>query len=224
MTRCNLPEVRRPDNRKVTTKDLDDTRRGVAGGGRPSRHFPFQWSGGIFLTVKAADRSIVLIGFMGTGKSSVGRRLATNRGWPRLDTDAMIANALGMRISEIFEGLGQERFREEESAILETIDPAQPAVIITGGGAILRPENTARLHQLGTVFCLTAELPTLLERLGRRSDRPLLQTENPAATIENLLRERAPLYQEAADFTIDTTGLRHDEVAQRIEDCIARAA
>lgn len=160
---------------------------------------------------------------MGTGKSSVGRRLAASRGWPRLDTDAMIATAVGMRISDIFERLGQERFREEESAILETIAPAPPAVIITGGGAILRPENTARLHELGTVFCLTAELPTLLERLGRRSDRPLLQTDDPKATIENLLRERAPLYAAAADFTIDTTGLSHDEVAQRIEDCLAGA-
>ena len=112
---------------------------------------------------------------MGTGKSSVGRRLAASRGWPRLDTDAMIATAVGMRISDIFERLGEERFREEEIAILETIDPAEPAVIITGGGAILCPENRARLHELGTVFCLTAELGTLLERLGRRTDRPLLR-------------------------------------------------
>ncbi len=154
----------------------------------------------------------------------MGRRLATNRGWPRLDTDAMIATALGLRISEIFERLGQERFREEESKILEMIDASQPAVIITGGGAILRPQNTARLHQLGTVVCLTADTATLLERLGRRSDRPLLQTEDPKATIENLLREREPLYEEAADFTIDTTGLSHEQVAQRIEDSIARAA
>ena len=161
---------------------------------------------------------------MGTGKSSVGRRLATNRGWPRLDTDALIATALGMRISEIFERLGEERFRAEESKILETMDVSQPAVIITGGGAILRPENTARLHELGTVVCLTADTATLLERLGRRSDRPLLQTEDPQATVENLLRERAPLYAAAADFTIDTTGLSHDEVAQKIEDCLAHAS
>ncbi len=159
---------------------------------------------------------------MGTGKSSVGRRLAASRGWPRLDTDAMIAAAVGMRISDIFERLGQERFREEESAILETIGPAQPAVIITGGGAILRPENTTRLHELGTVFCLTAELPTLLERLGRRSDRPLLQTADPAATVAKLLQTRTPLYEAAADFTIDTTGLSHDEVATKIEEAIAQ--
>ncbi len=97
-----------------------------------------------------------------------------------------------------------------------------PAVIITGGGAILRPENRRRLHELGTVVCLTADLPTLLERLGRRSDRPLLQTKDPAATVERLLRERLPLYQQAADFTIDTTGLSHDQVAEAIEDSLVR--
>ena len=97
-------------------------------------------------------------------------------------------------------------------------------MIVTGGGAILRAENRARLHELGTVFCLTADLATLMERLGRRSDRPLLQTEDPRATIETLLRERAPHYAAAADFTIDTTGLSHDEVAQKIEDCLARAS
>lgn len=174
--------------------------------------------------MSVVDRSIVLIGFMGTGKSSVGRRLALSRGWPRLDTDAMIAAAVRMRISEIFERLGQERFREEESAMLAKIDATQRAVIITGGGAILRPENRVRLHVLGTVFCLTATLSTLLERLGRRSDRPLLQTEDPAATVENLLRKREPLYRETADFTIDTTGMSHDQVANAIEDCLARAA
>ena len=144
--------------------------------------------------MKTDDRSIVLIGFMGTGKSSVGRRLAASRGWPRLDTDAMIATALGMRITEIFDRLGQERFRDGgERDFGKDRCRAQPAVIVTGGGAILRPENIARLRELGTVVCLTADLATLLERLGRRSDRPLLRTEDPAATVENLLRERAPL-------------------------------
>ncbi len=174
--------------------------------------------------VSAADRSIVLIGFMGTGKSSVGRRLAQSRGWPRHDVDAMIATALGLRITEIFERLGQDRFRAEESAILAGLDPSEKAIIVTGGGAILRPENATRLHELGTVVCLSAEMPTLLERLGRRSDRPLLQTADPAATVAELLRTRAPLYEAAADLTIDTTGLSHDQVAQSIEDSIAKLA
>ncbi len=136
----------------------------------------------------------------------------------------MIATALGMRITEIFERLGQERFREEESAILEKLDASEPAIIVTGGGAILRPENIKRLHELGTVVCLTAEMATLVERLGRRSDRPLLQTADPAATVEELLRARAPLYEEAADFTIDTTRLSHEQVAEAIEEAIAKLA
>ncbi len=161
---------------------------------------------------------------MGTGKSSVGRRLAQSRGWPRRDVDAMIAAGLEMRITEIFDRLGQDRFRAEESAILMGLDPSKKAIIVTGGGAILRPENAARLHELGTVVCLTAEMSTLLERLGRRTDRPLLQTADPAATVAELLRTRAPLYEAEADFTIDTTGLSHDEVAAKIEESIARLA
>ncbi len=161
---------------------------------------------------------------MGTGKSSVGRRLAQSRGWPRRDVDAMIAAALGLRITEIFERLGQERFRTEESAILAGLDPAEKVIIVTGGGAILRPENATRLHELGTVICLSANMSTLLGRLGRRSDRPLLQTADPAATIAELLRTRAPLYEAAADITIDTTGLSHDQVAQSIEESIAKLA
>lgn len=136
----------------------------------------------------------------------------------------MIATALEMRITEIFDRLGQDRFRAEESAILMGLDPSEKAIIVTGGGAVLRPENAARLHELGTVVCLTAEMSTLLERLGRRTDRPLLQTANPAATVAELLRRRAPLYEAEADFTIDTTGLSHDEVAAKIEESIARIA
>ena len=158
---------------------------------------------------------------MGTGKSSVGRRLAEATGWPRYDTDAMIATALGMRITDIFARLGQERFRAEESAILEKLDADEQAIIVTGGGAILRPENVPRLKALGTVVCLTADLATLVERLGRRSHRPLLQTENPVETVEKLLEEREPLYRSAADITVDTTALSHDEVARSIQKSLA---
>jgi shikimate kinase len=171
--------------------------------------------------VRAANRSIVLIGFMGTGKSSVGRRLADATGWPRYDTDSMIATTLGMRITEIFDILGEERFREEEAAILQKLDENRRAIIVTGGGAILRPENVARLRALGTIVCLTANHATLLERLGRRPERPLLRTENPAATLEKLLQEREPLYAAAADLSVDTSALTHDEVADFIRKSLA---
>lgn len=160
---------------------------------------------------------------MGTGKSSVGRRLAHVTGWPRFDTDQMIATALGMSITRIFARLGEEEFREQESRALEKLDSLQPSIIVTGGGVVLRPRNVARLHELGTVVCLTANLSTLEKRLSRRSHRPLLQTENRTETIQTLLRERQPLYEQAADITIDTTSLTHDQVAQSIKESLALA-
>src|SRR4030095_1151111 len=107
---------------------------------------------------------------MGTGKSAVGRLRALQEGWPRFDTDEMIATALKMPVSEIFTRLGVERFREEESAVLEKLEVVEPSIIATGGGAVMRPENVALLRELGRIVCLTADPPTLLERLGRRSN------------------------------------------------------
>jgi len=158
---------------------------------------------------------------MGTGKSSVGRRLAHVTGWPRFDTDQMIATALGMSITKIFAKLGEEDFREEETIVLNELDPDKLSIIVTGGGVVLRPKNVARLHELGIVVCLTADLPTLLKRLARRSHRPLLEAEDRSATVKSLLRERQPLYEKAADLTIDTSSLSHDQVAQSIQDSLA---
>ena len=138
--------------------------------------------------MQAAARSIVLIGFMGTGKSSVGRRLGLHLGWPCHDTDEMIAASFGMAIERIFAELGEESFRNAESAVLRELQPLQPSIIVTGGGAVLRPENLRRLQELGTVVCLTADLATLGDRLEREPGRPLLRGENPAQTIEGLLR------------------------------------
>ena len=165
--------------------------------------------------------NIVLIGFMGTGKSSVGRRLAHITGWPRFDTDQMIATSLGMSITKIFARRGQEEFRNEESAILEKLDASRPSIIVTGGGVVLRSQNIARLRELGTVVCLTADFTTLMERLGRRPKRPVLKTENRVETIQTLLREREPLYQQAADLTVDTSSLSHEEVARSIQKSLS---
>ncbi|MGH8094893.1 MAG: shikimate kinase [Chthoniobacterales bacterium] len=171
--------------------------------------------------MKPAHRSIVLIGFMGAGKSSVGRRLAQTQSWPFFETDAMITGAVGMPIMEIFARLGEERFREEESAVLQNLDPRHRSIIVTGGGAVLRPRNVVRLRELGTVVCLTADLATLRQRLAQRADRPLLQTENRAERIETLLRAREPFYKEAADFTFDTSLLSDEEVAESIRQTLA---
>ena len=162
--------------------------------------------------------SIVLIGFMGCGKSSVGRLLARELGWPRFDTDELVAAELGMPITAIFAKLGEKSFREAESSALEKMEGAQPAVIVTGGGIVLRSENVRRLRELGKVFWLTADLDVLQQRLSRRKNRPLLQTPDPAATIGTLLARRETFYKEAADFTIDTSGLDQQQVAQAIRD------
>ncbi len=170
------------------------------------------------------NRSIVLIGFMGTGKSSVGRLLATDYGWPRYDTDELIADSFELSVPEIFEEYGEERFRDEESALLARLEGGEPSIVVTGGGIVLRPENVARLRELGTVVCLTADLATLQERLQRRKNRPLLQSGDLSETVPRLLQEREPFYEEAADFSVDTSALTHKQVAQSIRDLLALAA
>jgi shikimate kinase len=173
--------------------------------------------------MKGRRHSIVLIGFMGTGKSSVARRLAEMLGWPVVDTDAMIEETLGRSISEIFEQLGEERFREEEAAVLEKLDPERASIIVTGGGAVLRPRNVRRLRELGRVVCLTAKPSILCDRLRHGTNRPLLAKGDLATQIKSLLQERASFYQGAADLTLDTSFLTHDEVADQIRKSLALA-
>ncbi|MBA3272848.1 MAG: shikimate kinase [Chthoniobacterales bacterium] len=159
--------------------------------------------------------AIVLIGFMGTGKSSVGRALAQRTGLSRYDTDQMVMQRFGVSIAEIFARCGETAFRDAEVEALEQI-PRSRAIIVTGGGIVLRSQNVETIRRLGVVVNLVAAFDTLMERLQRRSTRPLLQTENPRATALELLRVRQPLYESAADVTVDTSALTHDEVADEI--------
>ena len=159
--------------------------------------------------------AIVLIGFMGTGKSSVGRALAQLTGLRRYDTDQIIAQRFGMPIAQIFVQHGETAFRDAEGEALDEL-PNYAAIIVTGGGAVLRPAHVDKIRRLGVVAQLTADFETLLERLARRSTRPLLQTADPRKTVEELLAAREPLYRAVADFTVDTSRLRHEEVAERV--------
>jgi len=159
--------------------------------------------------------AVVLIGFMGSGKSSVGRHLAKRCGLPRYDTDEIVSARAGLPITEIFAQRGEDAFRVLESEALAQI-PVEAAIVVTGGGIVLRTENVRRLHQIGLVVHLTADEATLFERVSRRATRPLLETENPRSTLSELLRVRDPLYRAAADFTVDTSRLRHEEVAEAI--------
>jgi shikimate kinase len=166
--------------------------------------------------MKERGDAIVLVGFMGAGKSSVGRTLARVTGLPRFDTDEMIAARFGLTVAEIFEKHGEEEFREAEREALRKLAGRGAAIVVTGGGMVLRPDNRRLLRELGTVIHLSADEETLFARISRRSTRPLLQTENPRATLAELLGKRLPLYREVADAEVDTTSLSHDEVAERI--------
>jgi len=165
-------------------------------------------------------RSIVLIGMMGAGKSSVGRCLQRRIGLARFDTDEIVASKFGLSIPEIFSRYGENRFRQVEAEALAELAPAESVIIVTGGGIVLREENVDLIKRLGTVVWLAAEEETLFERASRRGNRPLLQTESPRETLSEMLRVRAPLYAKAADFRVDTTTLTHEEVADVILDKI----
>jgi len=161
-------------------------------------------------------QSIVLIGFMGAGKSSTGKALERKTGLPRFDTDEMVSTRFGLPIPEIFARFGEERFRDAETEALRQLSETAPAIIVTGGGIVLRPENVKLLRRLGPVVSLEADEKTLFHRISRRAPRPLLQTENPRATLVELLRAREPFYQSAADVRLDTSRLTHDEAADAI--------
>ena len=162
------------------------------------------------------QRAIVLIGFMGAGKTTVGRELALLTGWPFHETDLIIAARAGVSIAEIFAARGEEEFRALESEALTKL-PTKRTIIATGGGIVLQPENLPILKRLGTVIYLEADEATLLNRVYQDDEsRPLLQTDNPRATLPRLLSERESLYRAAADFTVSTTGLSAAEVAQTI--------
>jgi shikimate kinase len=163
-----------------------------------------------------AAKSIVLIGMMGAGKSSVGRSLQRQSGLARLDTDEMLVTDFGMSIAEIFEKHGEEKFRGAETEVLRKMAPDRPAIIVTGGGIVTRGQNVELLKGIGTIVWLAADEAILFERAARRDHRPLLQKEDPRAIFSNLFREREPLYAAAADIRIDTSRMNHDDVAETI--------
>lgn len=163
-------------------------------------------------------RNLCLIGFMGSGKSAVGRVLSEKLGWARRETDELVAAEFGLPIAEIFQRWGEARFREAESAVLRELPATEQALIVTGGGIVLHAENVERLCALGTVIWLKADLAILQKRLAGAQDRPLLQTPDPAATIAELLAQRVKFYEEAADLAVDSSHLEPAAVAAAILD------
>ena len=161
-------------------------------------------------------RNLVLIGFMGSGKSSVGREIARRGCFRFFDTDAIIRHKYGKSISEIFSDRGEAAFRDEEHSLLKGLRNSRGIILATGGGIVLQPRNLPLLRQLGVVVWLTADEQTLWLRVRQNPTRPLLQTENPRETLRKLSSERAAIYRSIADLTVDSTGLSHAEVADKI--------
>jgi shikimate kinase len=158
----------------------------------------------------------VLIGFMGAGKSAIGRELAKRTKLPRWDTDELVRARFGSSIPEIFAQHGEEAFRDAETEVLQNLENKSAMIIVTGGGIILREENLRLLRLLGMMIWLDADEEILWQRASRRENRPLLQTTNPREKFNALLRERRPLYQAAAERRIDTSKASIFDVAIEI--------
>lgn len=168
--------------------------------------------------LQTPPKNIVLIGFMGSGKSTVGRELHQRLGYPLVDMDQVIEQRAGKPITAIFAEAGEEAFREMETQLLEELtDPTGPRRIIsTGGGVIGREENRALLRHLGYVVWLHAPTDVILDRTSKNRDRPLLHTDDPTARVEALLATRKPLYAETAHLKVETAGLDCKELATGI--------
>lgn len=159
--------------------------------------------------------NIALVGFMGTGKSTVGQLVASSLHFRFIDTDHMIESMAGKRISEIFATEGEPRFRELEQEAVQKLKGMQQTVIATGGGLMTRPENLASLREHALIVCLWCSPETIFKRVGQQSHRPLLQVEKPFERIQELLRERAPFYRQA-DVLLSSEFRNPKEVATHV--------
>ncbi len=164
--------------------------------------------------------NVVLVGLMGTGKTSIGRMVAESLGLSFLDTDERIVSKAGMPIPDIFEAQGEEGFRDLESQVLDELGASRGKLIATGGGIILRECNRRLLKRLGFVIWLTASTEILAKRISQNRDRPLVQNTDPKARLAELMEIRKPLYQEVADFTVDTTELTVPETVHGLVESV----
>jgi shikimate kinase len=165
-------------------------------------------------------RSVVLVGMMGSGKSSIGRRVGLRLGIPFVDADAEIEKAAQMAIPDIFAVRGEAEFRAGEARVIARLLEGGPQVLATGGGAFMNPDTRALIGAKGIAIWLKAELEVLMKRIRRRHDRPLLKTDDPAATLRQLLAERDPVYS-LADLTVQSREVPHDRIVDEIVTALA---
>ncbi len=167
-------------------------------------------------------RTIVLVGLMGAGKTTVGRRLAKRLGLPFVDSDHEIEKAAGMSVAEIFECFGEADFRSGERRVIGRLLDGKQQVVATGGGAFINEETRALIKDKGLSIWLDADIDILVERTARRDTRPLLKTGNPREILSKLAAERAPYYAQA-DIKVPSSDGPHEDVVERIVEALQKA-
>jgi len=166
-------------------------------------------------------RSVVLVGMMGVGKSSIGRRLAARLAMPFVDADTEIEKAAGMSIPDIFARHGEPDFRSGEARVIARLLEAGPQVLATGGGAFMNEATRAAIKAKGVSIWLSAEFDVLMRRIAKRkNDRPMLQTDDPAETLRQLLKVREPVYA-LADISVQSRETPHDSLVSEIVAALA---
>lgn len=165
------------------------------------------------------DRTITLVGLMGAGKSTVGRRLATRLDLPFVDADSEIEAAAGCTIPEIFERHGEAEFRAGERRVIARLLRGRPKVLATGGGAFMDPDTRQRIKSRAVSVWLRADIELLMARVARRDNRPLLKQGDPREIMERLMAQRYPVYGEA-DITVESNEGPHDAIVERIVDAL----
>ena len=165
-------------------------------------------------------RTVTLVGMMGAGKSSIGRRLALRLGIPFVDADVEIEKAAGMTINDIFAVRGEAEFRAGEARVILRLLEGGPQVLATGGGAFTNPDTRTAIAAKGISIWLKAEVDVLMKRIKRRHDRPLLKTDDPGATLRRLMEERDPVYA-LADLTVQSREVMHEKIVDEIVSALA---
>ena len=160
-------------------------------------------------------RNLIFIGLMGAGKSVIGRLVAQQLSLPFIDTDVEIERVSRMTISELFASYGEPEFRALETRVIERLLKGGPRVISTGGGAFINERTRGVIKRGGVSVWLRADLEVLWERVNKRDHRPLLKTENPKQTLENLMNQRYPIYAES-DLTVESRDVRKETVANEV--------
>jgi shikimate kinase len=169
-----------------------------------------------------AGRSIVLVGLMGCGKSSVGRRLAAKLDMPFVDADEEIERAAGKSISDIFADHGEAHFRDGERKVIQRLLAGGPLVLATGGGAYMNPDTRESIRRSAISIWLRAELAILLRRVAKRNNRPLLDKKDPETVMRQLIEARYPVYA-LADITVESRDVAHEVVVADVLEALSRS-